>query len=922
MPDPWSELISWIGRVVQLPKRDQNIPSPPIGSPSRNASYSQPVYSSSPQLLHQHNTEKLSPARELIDNKRADLVQNLVLPEHGLSTGMLSTTHPHKLSDVPPVSATVVTPGADNSSKPNSNWKHRMSLSSLIEKAVGHRPGELVQMPAALGVTLISTIRKLMFSGHKMMKILPSEHARNISSPVIGAHHVEKLSNIIPLDMPHPQSLLLISARDAPLSATADTSFLSNNISAAPSDDVRPVGASLTPLPPPERSVTPLFLPDSPTSSSPPIYKGRWGDEDEESFVNDMLTENPKPDPSGSQIASPAVLSPALTPGDSLFIPPPELPRSRPREILDYVTVPPFPKGLTRANYKLSPLGRLARSQRRPGVTMHNSVGDVLTAACTSNALSDSGASSERKGKGRERTAEEHEPPPWKKYKPHVPELFGADITAHSNGFIDPHLTPTVPHLPDLDLDLEPAPSSPQVLQSNTLHVPRRVSEKHSETEFISPFSPFFEPSTQRKPDTAHAASSQWVYAPPSNARQEDKGMTARTQQPPVSPVKTGVSLGKVVRPTSVAHPEAQTPAASTSAEPNDHSRVSSTPFLDPHHIDDNLSMDVDMNMDEYFNGLGHAPSPSKRMAEDVYMPLAISRDTLGVQHRQRHHDQHAALWRFSSNPDMGGQGEGSGGFLGVPHNPDKTEIQLATRTSPDYKSEFATEPGHHDPFMGTPGGSAGGVLDLDPWNLVVQDHVSPANVPVGPLGGGTIDPSLLGGGELEKPNSHPSHLMSPTYSALSPGPVVCIRPPEGHQDGSAQLLRSSSKLPRKGKRAVQFRYRPTASVQASDDAVVYVPKRNQSTPDSDASRAGQKTKPKRPRQPHVFVGVPQPSWGVKSFRYLDEAADDVPDAMLQGSVKGGAAGGRRARVYIGDRSALYEPFKRMSDLDLSAATT
>ncbi|KAH7923374.1 hypothetical protein BV22DRAFT_968351, partial [Leucogyrophana mollusca] len=82
------------------------------------------------------------------------------------------------------------------------------------------------------------------------------------------------------------------------------------------------------------------------------------------------------------------------------------------------------------------------------------------------------------------------------------------------------------------------------------------------------------------------------------------------------------------------------------------------------------------------------------------------------------------------------------------------------------------------------------------------------------------------------------------------------------------------------------------------------------------ASRAEPKAKAKRPRKPHVFIGVPQPSWGVKSFKYLDEAADDVPDAMLQGNVKGKVADGRRVRMYIGDRSALYQPFKRMSDLD------
>ncbi|KAH7923373.1 hypothetical protein BV22DRAFT_587434 [Leucogyrophana mollusca] len=288
MPEPYSELANWDGRLFQSPKRDQNIPSSSIGSPSRSVSYPQPVYTSSSQLTYHRNTEKLSPAQEFVDNKRADLVQNSVLSEHGLSAEMLSTPRSHKLSDVPPVSATVVTPGADNSSKP----KHGMSLSSLIEKAVGHKLGE-----------------KFIFSERQIThaKVLPSEHARNPSSPVIGTDYVDKPSNIKPLYMPHSQlpankdqgrpsentehTCDAVSAREAPISATADLSFPSNIIPAVPSgflDEVRPIGASLTPSLS-ETAVTPLFLPDSPTSSSTPTPKGRGGDEDEENFVNDML---------------------------------------------------------------------------------------------------------------------------------------------------------------------------------------------------------------------------------------------------------------------------------------------------------------------------------------------------------------------------------------------------------------------------------------------------------------------------------------------------------------------------------------------------------------------------------------------------------------------------------------------------------
>ncbi|KAH7908278.1 hypothetical protein BJ138DRAFT_1013111 [Hygrophoropsis aurantiaca] len=76
-------------------------------------------------------------------------------------------------------------------------------------------------------------------------------------------------------------------------------------------------------------------------------------------------------------------------------------------------------------------------------------------------------------------------------------------------------------------------------------------------------------------------------------------------------------------------------------------------------------------------------------------------------------------------------------------------------------------------------------------------------------------------------------------------------------------------------------------------------------------------TKPTiKPKRRRVFIGEPQPSWGVKAIKYLHNTHDDVSNERLAAVSRGNSVGGRQIRIYIGDRAALHEPFRRISDLD------
>ncbi|KAH7906970.1 hypothetical protein BJ138DRAFT_1015287 [Hygrophoropsis aurantiaca] len=75
-----------------------------------------------------------------------------------------------------------------------------------------------------------------------------------------------------------------------------------------------------------------------------------------------------------------------------------------------------------------------------------------------------------------------------------------------------------------------------------------------------------------------------------------------------------------------------------------------------------------------------------------------------------------------------------------------------------------------------------------------------------------------------------------------------------------------------------------------------------------------------RPRKRRVYIGDPQPSWGIQSSnsaKHLRNAPDDLSNEQLGRLLKGKSVEGHGNRIYAGDRMALPEPSKRPSDVDI-----
>ncbi|KAG0702519.1 hypothetical protein DFH29DRAFT_999224 [Suillus ampliporus] len=144
--------------------------------------------------------------------------------------------------------------------------------------------------------------------------------------------------------------------------------------------------------------------------------------------VNSQTEPAPEPDSSSSAARSP---SPSLDMVDSLFAPQPSLKRRR-RVILDYISVPPLPKGMNRADYKS--FSNASSRAPQQGVE-HPSASHALAAAFAQNECSPSPPLSQ-KGKERERA-----PPapvrPKRKHKPSFPRYFGDGVSTVPTRILD-----------------------------------------------------------------------------------------------------------------------------------------------------------------------------------------------------------------------------------------------------------------------------------------------------------------------------------------------------------------------------------------------------------------------------------------------------------------------------------------------------
>ncbi|KAG1730945.1 uncharacterized protein EDB91DRAFT_1155614 [Suillus paluster] len=501
--------------------------------------------------------------------------------------------------------------------------------------------------------------------------------------------------------------------------------------------------------------------------------------EDEEMVVDDMLTEPaPEPDSSSSPARSP---SPSLEIGGSLFTPPPSRKRRR-RVILDCVSVPPFPKGMARADYRSSP--KASSSAPQQGVE-HPSVSHALAAAFAQNNKSPPPPLG-RKGKEREHSRERPPPAPVRpkrKYKPRIPESFGDGVSTVPAQILDAQYPATeldIHELPDFSPDFDNIWQSntywihvrrlqryyarlqeglPEMIaQMKSLAVPDENDEKEDEPILPRVLAPLFE----WRPDIKASVTEQWA-----RKRSSREGGT-----------KQDLELWNV-------------PSSSKSNDDISHYNT----------LEGDQTLDLGTEMDQYLNDLGD--SPAKLYPSGIKDTRSASNAYHAFLHNTMQLPSDAALDTREDAKDS---------FFGVPSSP-----KLAPNSSSllEFSASYATDLSRDL--------DANFELEESQWSLtpdaVEQKSLSSeSDSPSGSVG--TIDPSLLGGSE--PPPKLPSSLVSPSTSLkktkqLPAGPIIYVRRPPGVSlSQEAPVL--SGNTPGKSRRNVQIKYRTSESVSVTDE--------------------------------------------------------------------------------------------------------
>lgn len=494
-------------------------------------------------------------------------------------------------------------------------------------------------------------------------------------------------------------------------------------------------------------------------------------------------------DPSRRPLSS--VLSPTLLPEQSLFTPPPPS-RRRARQFMDYLEVPPFPNGLTKADYQ--PISHhLVMPLLRPVVSNIPKPSSLAESSVTKQRTP-----SPRQGKGKER---EHAiMSPRKQYKRPIP-AHGDDATPDK--LLDALYAPT--EIPLYEDDTYPPLTSLDLATNSRFqfaHAWRAHASRLREAElnWTFKFGILGKPSiwarsvdvlSRRVPGTTgHVSIEQlrpWELVPP------EKSATHALDEPAHTIESHSVVDANVDVEADANHLlllEDTSPVSSVPVNSALVSQAASSTVVDTEH-----------DMNQYFNGL--CESPNKHVS---------SRQQLAPTHTFRPHLLRSVplVSEFPSldlDPRLADT-NGHECFLGVPPSP--TTADMGSPSVPGPTPDPPFEPASHfgpsqDNLF------AIDVPSADPWmlehgeSLLLNDNSPPSN-DVPPTAPGTINPSLLGPDQSQTSSLEPKRTI-PKRRPKLPEPVVYIRRPI---DPSVLPLVS-------GKRPVQIKYRdpggsPTAS--------------------------------------------------------------------------------------------------------------
>lgn len=486
--------------------------------------------------------------------------------------------------------------------------------------------------------------------------------------------------------------------------------------------------------------------------------------------------------------------SPSPEIGDSLFTPPPPSRKRRRRVVLDCVSVPSFPKGMTRADYKASN----ASTSKSQQVVEHPSVGHALSAAFAQNVRSLSPSLS---CKGKERERERSPPAPAhlkRKYKPRS-RKFGEDVSTVPTQILDAQY-------PALELDIHELPNHyDNILQSSTYYIyvkriqrlyaqlheglPEMIAkmkgrkapddEKEDEPIFPRVLAPLFE----ERPDIEAALTPYFRRVPPNSSSRKSK--IKSNLEPQNAPSSSKAKLG-------FAGLQTHGPSSSNTDDISHYNTLEGDQMLD-----------LSTEMDQYLNDLGD--SPAKTYPPGVKYTRSAPNSFIGFLHNTTRLFPDAALVTREDAKDS---------FFGLPPSPklvsESPSLQLtdayATNSSHSLDASFDLA-----------------LIEDDLWSLsptIEKKSISPDSPSTN---AGTIDPSLLGGSE--PPPNLPLSPLPPSTGAqnseqLLADPIIYVRRPPG-VSASQEAPTLSDRTPGKSRRNVQIKYRTSESASVTEEGNV-----------------------------------------------------------------------------------------------------
>ncbi|KAF9218474.1 hypothetical protein BS17DRAFT_883427, partial [Gyrodon lividus] len=631
-------------------------------------------------------------------------------------------------------------------------------------------------------------------------------------------------------------------------------------------------------------------------------------DTEEELSVSEMLTDsNAHPsdkhaDPGPSRHHRFTHSSPPIGENRSLFTPPP-VPKRRRRVFMDHIAVPSFSKGVTKADYEPMAFAMSPTEAPISHAVEYPSLADALRSAFTQIRAPATVSVSPDKRKGKERECEDVaflSSPARKKYKPRAPATFGAGFDTTPSTLLDAFYAHAM--VPLGDVDLEP-PLTRTDLATNTRFQFAHTWRKHTSTlqgaelEWITRFKVLGRACTMAGPSrvslppipgTAGYVMNQelraWELVPPESSPRKrsnnEKGRTTEAAAEPANAKKRASASDVDTDPPDVAPPPPKLVhdpelSNSTILQEGDGARV-------------DVDMDVDMN--QYFNGLGDSPNKSVVSPAQHLIPTHTSRPHLLQFTGQVQLNSHVSGLPLSVDTVLA-QKDGSEYFFGMPPSPTAVELEphpLLTSLPP---SPFQADDhlvSQEDNFFVVQSGSS---VHTSPWSLREGGDLSkssdspttPRN-DASPIALSTIDPSLLCGEQL--PAAQPK-VATPKSRPRLPEPIIYIRRP---MDSSSLPLFS-------GKRPVQIKFRnlpPTTNDIENDDEPISQTQtgskgKNDSTPSShvqnDVERSASVAEedntrtsslPKRPLAPPETVKPkPKPKLALKPSRTTRKAIAD-----------------------------------------------